>query len=415
MYQRHLAEDIQAALEDTPVILVHGARQVGKTTLVQRVAEQVHGSTTYVTFDQAAMLAAARSDPDGFIAGFEGPGCVVLDEVQRVPDLFRAIKATVDTDRRPGRFLLTGSANMLLLPQLSESLAGRMEVIELWPLSQGELEGRRETFVDRVMSGDITAAIAGSDTSSRTALIERALGGGYPEVISRRNEKRRSAWFGGYLTTILQRDVRDIANIQGLTDLPRLLSLLATRVGSPVNMSDIATSISIPNTTLRRYMTLLEATFLVRLLPAWSTNRERRLAKSPRLMLMDTGLMGHLLALSTPRVEQDASTMDALLTNFAFAEVSKQLAWARTTCELLHFRSFNGRDVDLVLEDPTGRVAGIDIQTRVSVNEEDFRGLKALADIAGENFASGVILYPGQDVVPFGKRMFAVPFASLWN
>lgn len=414
MYQRHLTEDIHAALQDTPVILVHGARQVGKTTLAQRVAESVAETTRYVTFDQAAMLAAARSDPDGFIAGFAKEGCVVLDEVQRVPDLFRAIKAVVDVDRRPGRFLLTGSANMLVLPQLSESLAGRMEVIELWPLSQGEMEGQRETFIDRVMSGDVTVSMTGTTSCTRVNLIERALAGGYPEVISRKSEKRRSAWFGAYLTTILQRDVRDIANIQGLTDLPRLLSLLAARVGSPMNTSDIATSISIPNTTLRRYMSLLEATFLVRMLPAWSTNRERRLAKSPRLMLMDTGLMGHLLALSPERVEQDVSTMDALLTNFAFAELSKQTAWSRTMPELLHFRSFNGRDVDLVLEGPNGRVAGIDVQTRTTVTEDDFRGLKALADIAGEQFASGVILYPGSDVVPFGDRFFAVPFSGLW-
>ncbi len=290
MIRRILSESILRALADRPVVLVHGARQTGKSTLVQSLAAGEHRAR-YLSFDDHATLSAARADPAGFIAGLGER--VVLDEVQLVPDLFRAIKTAVDRDRRSGRFLLTGSANILLVPRLSESLAGRMEILGLWPLSQGEIEGTRDTFVDAVFGPRLPELSRAPD--SRSGLLDRLLRGGYPEVVTRIASDRRPAWFQSYVATILQRDVRDLAHIEGLTELPRLLTLLATRTCALFNLAEISRAIAIAYNTLKRYLTLLETTFLIQVHPAWSGNLGKRLVKAPKLVFTDTGLLAYLL------------------------------------------------------------------------------------------------------------------------
>src|SRR3989344_1901610 len=298
--QRHLTPRVLEALADTPVVLLNGPRQAGKSTLAQGVASHEH-LARYLTLDDATTLAAARNDPQGFLAGFEGP--VVIDEIQRAPELFLAIKAQVDRDRRPGRFLLTGSADVLLLPNLAESLAGRMEILTLWPFSQGEIEKNQEDFIDTIFSRTISRKqyprLKGSD------IIQKILRGGYPEILVRQTESRQAAWFGSYITTILQRDVRDITHIEGLTALPRLLALLAARAASLINFSEISRTSTIPQSTLKRYMTILEITFLLQTLPAWSGNLSKRLVKAPKLVIGDTGLMTYLLGLNEERLFHD--------------------------------------------------------------------------------------------------------------
>src|SRR5574340_996593 len=289
MYRRNITGILLEALSDSPVVLVNGARQVGKSTLVRSLGESDHPAR-YLTLDDATVFSAANADPAGFLAGL--PGAVVLDEIQRAPGLFLAIKAQVDQKRQAGRFLLTGSANVLLLPALSESLAGRMEIVTLWPLSQGELDNAQERFVDTLFAETPSFSCDGGE--DRDNLIAKVLRGGYPEVVARPAADRRNAWFGSYVTAILQRDVRDLAHIEGLTDLPRLLSLLAARLGSLLNLAEISRSIAMPQTTLKRYMTLLQATFLVQPLPAWSGNLGKRLVKAPKLFLNDTGLAAYL-------------------------------------------------------------------------------------------------------------------------
>lgn len=247
MLRRHLREAVLAALRDTPVVLLHGARQVGKSTLAKDIASTDH-TASYFTLDDVTVLAAARNDPAGFIFGLKD--AVVIDEVQRVPDLFLSIKATIDRDRRPGRFLLTGSANVLLLPKLSESLAGRMEVLTLWPLSQGELEGVAEDFVDRVFEPTFAPSAMGT---TRDELARRIIGGGYPEAVLR-SPSRRLAWFRSYVTTILHRTVEDIADIERIHQIPRLLAVLAGRTGTSLNVADISRTLGIPQTTLQRYL-----------------------------------------------------------------------------------------------------------------------------------------------------------------
>ena len=410
MVRRNISAALLAALADNPVVLLHGARQVGKSTLAQWIAVEEHPAR-YLTLDDAGVLAAARGDPSGFITGLEGS--VVLDEVQRAPELFLAIKASVDRDRSPGRFLLTGSADVMLLPDLSESLAGRMEVLTLWPLSQGETEGVKEGFIDAVFSDALPGKMKFLENMS--ALLGRILRGGYPVVYGRGSEERQKAWFGSYVTTILQRDVRDLANIEGLTQLPRMLSLLAARATSLLNLSELSRSIAIPQTTLKRYMALLETTFLVRTLPAWSGNLGKRLVKAPKLVLSDTGLMSYLLGLSRARLAADTNPLGPLLENFTVMELEKQLTWSQTQPRLFHFRTQTGQEVDMVLEDSAGRLVGIEVKAGATLNSQDFKGLRAFAEMTGRRFRRGVVLYTGTESIPFGRQLHALPISVLWS
>ncbi len=409
MIRRHILPALRSALSDTPVVLINGARQTGKTTLVRWLCERERPAR-YLTLDDAATLAAARADPSGFIAGLEGP--VVLDEVQGAPALFPAIKIAVDRRRIPGRFLLTGSANVLTLPRLSESLAGRMEILTLWPLSQGEMEGMREGFVDALFAKEVPAV--GGKAAGRADLLRRLVRGGYPEVRTREVE-RRSAWFASYVTTILQRDIRDLAQIEGLTAMPRLLSLLAARTMSLLNVAELSRSSGMPQTTLKRYLSLLETTFLVHLIPAWSSNLSKRLIKTPRLAFGDTGLAAHLIGASEQRLHDEPDRIGPLLENFVAAELHKQLLWSWTRASLHHFRTLAGQEVDLILEDDAGKLVGIEVKASATVARADFRGLEALRDATGKRFHRGALLYAGTEGLPFGPNLYALPLASLWR
>jgi predicted AAA+ superfamily ATPase len=405
--RRALFQPLVTALHDTPVVLLHGARQTGKTTLVREIAHTAHRAD-YISFDDATTLAGARQDPGGFLAGLPGP--VVLDEVQRVPELFLAIKADVDRERRPGRFLLTGSANVLLVPKLSESLAGRVEILTLWPFSEVEIARVGANFVDAVFTNSLPRPAAAE--SNLSGLLLR---GGYPPAVERTDAERREAWFGSYLLTILERDVRDMAHIEGLTLLPRALALIAARSAGLLNFADLSRSLAIPQSTLKRYFALLEAIFLVQLVPAWSTNLGKRLIKAPKLFLNDTGLAASLLGLNEARLNHEAALRGALLENFVAMELRKQSGWSCTRAQLFHFRTAAGQEVDLVLEEPGGAVAGIEVKASATVTGRDFAGLRALADLAGDRFRAGIVLYTGAAAVPFGPHLHALPIGALWS
>ena len=409
MRDRHATGALLDALRDTPVVYLQGARQSGKSTLVRAVAGRQHPAP-YLTLDTAAVLAAAVNDPEGFIAGLKRP--VVIDEAQRAPALALAIKAAVDADRRPGQFLLTGSASVMSLPALSESLAGRMELHTLWPFSQGELLGVRETFVDRVFAAKLVTPDTAPDPEE--SLIDRICTGGYPEIQARRSAARRQAWFDSYVDAILQRDVRDLANIERLSEIPRLLALLASRAGQLLNVADLARTLAIPQTTLKRYLALMEMTFLVRLLPAWFSNVGKRLAKAPKLLLADTGLLTHLIEADANRLRRDRTLLGHVLENFVAMEVIKQLGWSERRCRLFHFRTESGAEVDLVLEDRAGRLVGVEVKCTASVRKQDFRGLETLATLSGDRFVRGVVLCTGTAVVPFGRNLYALPVSELW-
>jgi hypothetical protein len=410
MLDRHLSPFVLAALADRPVVLLHGARQTGKTTLAHALADTAHPAR-YLTFDDAGVLGAARTDPSGFVAGLGGP--VVLDEVQRAPEIFPAIKALVDRHRTAGRFLLTGSANVMVAPRLSESLAGRMEILTLWPLSQGEIDGAADGFLDAVFDERLPASVPARVT--RHAVLDRLVTGGYPEVVSGIDTARRPAWFGSYVTAILQRDVRDIANVADLTALPRLLALIASRPMALLNAADLGRSLGLPQTTLKRYLALLEATFLLRTLPPWYVNIGKRLSKAPKVFVTDTGLAAYLLGLDVPRLLNDPTLLGGLLESFIVIEIQKQAGWSRTRPGLFHFRSHDGREVDLVLEAAGGRVVGVEIKAAATVNAADFKGLRFLAEAAGRRFHRGIVLYTGDEVLPFGPGMHAVPINAVWQ
>jgi hypothetical protein len=398
------------ALEDTPVVVLNGARQTGKSTLAETVARQQ--GLRYLTLDDRVTLAAALGDPDGFIAGLEG--AVVLDEVQRAPALFLSIKAAVDRKRLPGRFLLTGSANVMLLPAIADSLAGRMEVLSLWPLSCAEVVGayknsRAEWLFDGRLDG------AGIDPCERHELTRRLLAGGFPEAVRRNTANRRAAWFDNYLDAILQRDVHDLARIEQLHEVPHLLQMLALRSGSLLNFAELSRSAGLAITTLKRYFGLLETLFLVYRLPSWERSPGKRLVKSPKVFLPDSGLMAHLAGYSEGQLAALPGLPGGLVETFVLGELLKHLAFSQKRLRLWHYRTQTGVEVDFVLEEPAGGIVGVEVKASGSVDGKDFNGLRALKATAPQKFRRGIVLYCGREIVPFGSDLFAVPLTMWWS
>jgi hypothetical protein len=391
--------------------LINGARQTGKSTLAQ-LPELKQQGRQYLTFDDPGVLTAAKRDPNGFIAGLTAP--VTLDEIQHAPELFTAIKMAIDRKREPGRFLLTGSANVLLLPKLSESLAGRMELLTLWPFSQGEIHGVKEGFVDALFSKRPVWASGENAHLQRDELFKKVLSGGYPLANARKTASRRKAWFQSYLTTILQRDIRDLTHVADVTAVPRLLSVVATRAGSLLNFADLSRSLGLPQTTLKRYFALLEATFLTQLLRPWSSNLGQRVIQTPKVFLNDTGLLAHLLGLTVERLNVDGTLAGGVLENFVLMELRKQSAWSETRPEFYFWRTASGQEVDIVLEDSSGRLVGIEIKSGATLGGSDVRGLQAMANAAGPRWVRGVVLYTGSEVIPFAANLHGLPLSQLW-
>ncbi len=407
MIQRNIQDSVQRAMADTPVVLLNGARQTGKTTLAQALAAA--SGAEYFTLDDSATLALAAGDPAGFIRNLAGP--VVLDEIQKAPELFPAIKFVVDKDRKPGRFLLTGSANVMTLPRLAESLAGRMEIIPLYPFSAGEMTVVREGFLGRLFGGTLARAKPQFKGGNLAAQLTR---GGYPEATRRQTDERRAAWFASYISTILQRDVRDLARVDALHALPNLLKLLAARASGLLNLADMGRDASLPHTTLTRYLALLETVFLVHRLPAWSRNLGQRLVKAPKLHLVDTGLACHLIGADARRLSEDRTLLGRLLESFVVGELRKQISWTEPRTAIFHLRTATGSEADVILEKADGSVAAIEVKASATVAASDFAALKALRDQLGRQFRAGVVLYAGEQIVPSGDRLWLVPVPALW-
>jgi predicted AAA+ superfamily ATPase len=407
---RAITPRLLAALGDTPAVMLVGPRQAGKSTLVQSIARGPHPAR-YLTLDDLRTLDAARRDPVGLIDGADGP--LVIDEIQRAPELLLPIKAAIDRSRRPGRFILTGSADVMLLPTVSESLAGRVEVHTLWPFSQAEIEGVPGTAVELLL--DESSRPGPAPAVPRAELIERIARGGFPEALAREDD-RREEWLASYLTVIVQRDLRDLANIERLTEIPAVLASLAARVRAPLNKTEVAGSVGIPRTSLDRYLTLLEHIFLVRRLPAYHSNRIKQITKSPKLLLADSALLAHLLRASPGRLADEDPLLGSVLECFVGMELVKQLAAAAPLASLLHMRTAAGSEVDFVLEGADGRLAGVEVKASSTVRAEDFKHLAALRDRIGpERFIRGVVLYTGGERLPFGERLEAWPLSALWT
>ena len=423
MFTRHITPLVQDALSDTPVVVINGARQTGKSTLVQSLVDRpvLQPGTPrrqYLTLDNAVVLNAATSDPEGFINGLSGP--VTLDEVQRAPALFLAIKAAVDRNRQPGRFLLTGSADVLLLPGIADSLAGRVEVLSLWPLSSAELAGspalnRADWLFDGDLSTIAAATAAAPDSNERGNFIERLLAGGYADAVSRTAPRRRAAWFDSYMQSILQRDVRDLAHIEQLTEIPNLLQLLATRSASLLNFAELSRSSGLPQSTLKRYFALLEMLFLVVRLPPWERNAGKRLVKAPKVFLPDSGLLCHLMGETASGMTARAGLPGPVVETFVLAELLKHIAFSAQRHTLWHYRTQTHIEVDFILENRQGQITGIEVKASTTVDAKDFKGLRHLQETEAATFQKGIVLYGGREVVPFGDRLWAVPLAMWWT
>ena len=403
--QRFAARRVATALTDTPVVMLIGPRQCGKTTLVQQFADK---DREYVTLDDDTVLEAARNDPAGFVRGFD---LVTIDEVQRAPELLRAIKRSVDNDRRAGRFLLTGSANILTLPQVSESLAGRMEIVNLMPISRAETLGKLPSFLKEAFNGKLVKP--GPDIEG-DQLVHPVLVGGYPEMLRREDFRRRQAWARDYVKAIVQRDVRDIAEVEKLDQLPRLLQALAHQSGQLTNFTQIGGQIGMDDKTTRKYTGILEQLFLVQRVSPWFRNELKRLIKTPKLHFVDSGLLATLLALTTEQIAKDRSTFGALLETFVFAEVMKQITWSDEGYTLHHYRDKDQDEIDIVVEDEHGALVGVEVKASATVHASDFKGIMKLLDICGDDLKLGIVMYDGTKVVPFGDRLFAAPISCLW-
>lgn len=407
-YARHLAPRVREALADTPAVLVHGPRQCGKTTLVRAIGEPRRYG--YVSFDDEAAVAAARSDPAGFVSRL--PAKVILDEVQRVPELFIALKESIDANRSPGRFLLTGSANVLLIPRLAESLSGRLGILRLHPLAQSELGRTRPRFIDRLFAGRFRTGLSerlGAD------LAERIVAGGYPAALARRVPSRRAAWYRDYVETQLQRDVRDLGRIHSLDALPRLMGVVASHTASLLNVADLAGPFELTRQTIHDYMTLLERLFLLERLPAWHTNRLSRAIKRPKLHMGDTGVACALLGINASALDRDRQTLGPLVETFVLQELRRQSSERPEPVNFFHFRDRDDFEVDIVVEAGHATVAGIEVKAASTVAERDLRGLRKLRSAAGQRFVAGVVLYDGTATIAFGDGLFAVPLRNLWE
>lgn len=411
MYKRYILKDIVESLENQPVVLINGARQVGKSTFIQESLSKKIG-LDYVTLDDDQDLLSLQGDPVSFLKQYNR--LVAIDEIQRAPDIFIPLKKIVDEQKKYGQFLLTGSANVLMLPKLSESLAGRMMIYTMWPLSQSEIRDlSSHNFINKVFQKD--AIFKNTEELSDDEWSEILIKGGYPASLRSKTHKQRNIWFKSYLATILQRDIKTLSDIEGLREIPNILSILATRVGNFINLSDVGRVSRIKTTTMQRYFALLKMVFLILDVPGWYTNREKRLVKSPKVFLNDTGLLCHLLGLDRDALKSNKTLGGHVFENFICMELIKQMGWSDVNAELHHFRTHTGQEVDFVLEGPEGKIVGIEVKYKKSCNLSDLNGLKKLKELSGEKFYKGIILYQGNKPIFMDKDIVALPAASLWE
>ena len=407
LHPRYLQPKIEEALQDTPVVCVLGARQVGKSTLCQQVTPK----RTYLSFDDQATLTAARQDPTGFIQSL--PDHVTLDEIQRAPELMLAIKAEVDSNRKPGRFLLTGSANLLLLPKVKESLAGRIELLYLQPLTEAEKHHTQSDFLPRLINQDIELSIIENQREIE-GLANIICTGGYPEPNTRPQHRAR-LWFQQYLQTIIQNDVNDIANIRNEDELQRLAEMLALRTGSLLNTNRLANDLKMQRETTEKYLSILEHLFLIYRLPAWHNNQSKRLVKTPKIHWVDSGMASMLNNLKASDWHNFSTDFGPILEGFVIQQIRAQAGWLDEPVRLSHYRDKDQVEVDLVVEQGHN-VWGIEVKKAVSIQAKDGEGLQRLAKKAGKHFKGGALIYSGNNCLPLKTtNCYAVPINWLWQ
>ncbi len=405
-YPRQAEARVVEGMADTPVVLVAGPRQAGKTTMVSHIAGQ---EMRYLTLDDDVTLLAAREDPAGLVRSLDR---AVIDEIQRAPELLPAIKKSVDEDRRSGRFLLTGSASLMVLPKVTESLAGRMETVTLLPLSQSEIHGETTNWLDNVFAGRIPEAAVPVVGDS---MVEIVVKGGYPEALARHTPRRRTAWCRQYVDAIIQRDVRDIADIEKQDQLPRFLRALSQMAGQLCNYTKLGGQVGLDSKTAAKYMGVLEHMFLTKRIEPWTDNRLSRIVKTPKLQFIDSGLLAALGGFSAISSPGDRTRFGHFLESFVFGELLKHATTADNDYHICYYRDHDKIEVDYVVEDTAGFLAGVEVKAAATVKENDLKGIRRLANAAGTKWICGIILYDGNITLPLGKNIWAAPLSSLWG
>lgn len=405
MLKRHISKKLEKYIQLFPVTLVIGAHQSGKTTLAGK-----KNGYTYYTFDDPSSFANAKEDPASFIEFIQKPA--ILDEVQRGAEIFLPIKYDVDQNRKKGRYLLTGSANPLLLPKCGDSLAGRMGILTLYPFSQAELLQKKSHFLEALFGeGFAPRQLDPIEKETWAQILTR---GSFPPTITLDSEADVQIWIESYLRSMMDRDIRDLANISGITEFPRLLRLLAYRSASLLNFSEVSRTLGMANVTLNRYVRLLETLFFVHFLPAWYTNHGKRLTKTPKIHLCDTSFLAHLLDVNSEKLLKDPSLLGQFLETFVFTELQKLQSVSEVRFNLFHFRD-GTKEVDFVIERSANEIYGIEVKSSSSVANADLKGLKHLRESSNGKFKKGLILHTGKRIEQMSEDIWAVPIQALWQ
>lgn len=408
MYPRYITQRIQESLADTPAVFIMGPRQSGKTTLVKSL---INETWTYISLDDQAQLEIARYDPVGFIRNLASKR-IVLDEVQRLPELFVSIKQAIDENREPGRFLLTGSANAMLLPRLSDSLAGRMESIRLLPLSECEINYTTPQFLAQILAAQVPTT---KIIRIRDYLLDRVTIGCFPEPLQRKTERRRFAWYQEYINALIQRDIQDLAKIDHLDAMAKLVKLCGYYSGKLINLTDFGNNLELDRNTIKKYLGLLTQLFLVDKLPAWHSNEYKKLIKAPKMHVTDTGLICAMRSLGREKLVQQGKDFGFLVETFVYNELRKQSVWIEEPLIFYHYRDNDKIEVDIIIENGAGHYFAIEVKATASLKATDFLGLQHFKKITGDRFKMGILLYDGDHTTAFGDNLFAVPIASLWS
>lgn len=411
MIKRLLQPRLEAVLDSSRVVYLTGARQSGKTTLVRNLAEEK--GLTYSTLDRPDLLSAARDDPFGFIENRQRP--LVIDEAQYAPQLLKAIKVAVDSDNTPGQFLLTGSSNLMAMPSVSESLAGRMLTVPLHTLSQAEIEASEGNFLDLLLSQG--RPDMPDRTESRQRTIERIVLGGYPEIVSHNMGRRtRMEKMVSYIDSVIKRDIRELSNIRDAEDVPALLAMIASRSANLINVSDLSRDLKISNVTVGRYLNFLKQVYLVKSLPSWRPRRfESRLIKSPKIYICDTGLMAAILKFDSSTAAEDPVFLGKLFETFVVTEMIRLAGWSQHLVDFYHFRSASGQEIDLIAEDSSGQIVAVECKAKHTISRKDYRAIESLRDRVEKKFKVGIVIYLGQELLPLTRSIYAVPVTCLWQ
>lgn len=411
-FSRFAISQIEEAITDTPVIVIHGPRQCGKTTLAKQLIPKGYH---YLSFDDATLQASAITDPMGFVNSL--PEKIILDEIQRVPSLFSAIKLSVDENRQAGRFILTGSANILLLPKLSDSLAGRMEVIRLHPLALAERVGIKPNYLQQWFDGDFLYQHPAHPSQGVFKVLAEHLNtlllqGGFPEAVQRSSTKRRKNWYKNYINAIVMRDVQDLAKIRQFDAIPKLLKASATQTATLFNISSLSTPFSLSQPTIAEYTNLLEKIFLIERLAPFHSNLLKRMVKTPKLHVTDTGLVLSLLEMDEKTLPKNPEIRGQVLETFVFLELQKWASWMDEEIHFFHFRNKDKLEVDIMLQQEQ-QFIGIEIKSAQTVQAKDFKGLIKLKNSLQGNFMGGIVFYDGARILPFGDKLYAMPLDIL--